>query len=148
MEMMGHIDRRAYNPTRDIARIWHRVFQIGVTHTLTHKGVGGKYLESLNLPEADLQAGLTSFVKVLEAIQSPSPDVKLQQVIEESELMKRDPRLLMALYSGIGATFLSTAYAATNDLLNHEDPPMSDKDFRKLLIETVGSVLGQEERPT
>lgn len=144
MELLGHIDRRAYNPTRDIARIWPQLFQLGVTNTLSYKGIGGRYLKSLELPAEELKAGLAAFVKVMESIQAPSPDVKLQQVIEESGMMKHDHRLLMSLFSSIGATFLSAAHGATNDLLNHEDPPMSDKDFRRLLKDTVGSVLDQE----
>lgn len=133
--------KKAYNPNRDLARIWPALIQPAMLRAFSGDGVGGRHLKDHPVSDEAQKAGMAAFKKVLDAIQAPEKGVTIGTVVEDSAIMKQDKNLLLAVFASIGASLISATYAATNDLLDHESPPLSERDYRKLLDEINGPIL-------
>lgn len=131
-EMYGHTDRRAYNPSRDMARAWPAIVKPAISRFLEGKGVGGRYLTESAPPQEVVQAGLESLRGLLFELNSDQP-IPLQKALAKHKLLEQDQRFLTALFASFGASFLGAIYGATCDLkVLDEDPPVNGRTFEEL----------------
>jgi hypothetical protein len=139
--ILGHVDRRRYNPSRDIAYCWPSIMQSAMDRV--SKGTGLPWFMSLVKKHQVTDEALSKTAKAIAHYMAAcnKPDEcpsNVKDAMEKSGLFECDETAKMLLYAALGETMMAAFYSSIRDVLVEDEPsPLNDKR----LIELVGSSM-------
>ncbi len=139
--ILGHSDRRRYNPSRDIAYCWPKLMQSAMDRV--SKGTGLPWFMELVKKHQVTDEALSKAAKAIANYMATcsKPDecpVNVKDTMEKSGLFECDETAKMLLYAALGETMMAAFYSSIRDVLVEDEPsPLNDKR----LVDLVGSSM-------
>ena len=139
--ILGHVDRRRYNPSRDIAYCWPQIMQSAMDRV--SKGTGLPWFMELvkrhQVTDEALSKSAKAMANYMAMCGRPDecPD-NVKDTMEKSGLFECDDSSKMLIYAALGETMMAAFYSSIRDVLVEDEPsPLNDKRF----VELVGSSM-------
>lgn len=147
--ILGHTDRRRYNPARDIAYCWPNIMKSAMDRVST-----GSALPWLIKAAGDNHVTDEQLIIVAQAMASymtmcnkpdDSPN-NVHDTMEKSGLFKCDAAAKMVVYAALGETMMAAFYSAIRDVLVEDEPsPLNDKRLAELILSSMDEVVAKRQ---
>lgn len=142
--ILGHTDRRRYNPARDIAYCWPNIMKSAMDRV--SKGSAVPWLISSanrhRVTDSQLEAVAQSIATYMSLCNRPDdcPGGAFE-TMEKSGLFKCDDTAKMLIYAALGETMMAAFHSSIRDVLVDDEPsPLSDKRLSELLASAIEEV--------
>jgi len=147
--ILGHVDRRRYNPSRDIAYCWPWIMRASLDRIASGTGEpwAVKLIDKYNISNEELTKVakcLASFMascnKPDESPSNPKDTIAASGFFDCSE----EARLLVL--AAMGETMLAAFFLAIRDVLVEDEPsPLNDKRFGELVQAAMDKICLRNE---
>jgi hypothetical protein len=145
--IVGHVDRRRYNPSRDIAYCWPNIMQSTMDRISGDTGLKSflDHIAKYDIKEEELVEAAKAVATYMAACNKPdeSPS-NVRDAMEQSGLFRCSDSAKFAIYAALGETMMAAFYLAIRDVLVEDEPsPLNDKMLSVKLNESIGQVLNR-----
>lgn len=145
--ILGHADKRRYNPARDIAYCWpnimksamDRVSKGSATPWLIKRAIDNRITDEQLIKVAQ---SLASYMAMCNKPED-SP-VGVYDTMEKSGLFGCDDAAKMLVYAALGETMMAAFHSAIRDVLVEDEPsPLNDKRLADLILSSMDEVIAK-----
>jgi len=149
VNMIGHPDKRRYNPGRDIAYCWPWIMRSAIDRITSGSGEPWalKVIDKYNISNEDLvkvAKGLATFMALCNDPEKCPDNPK--DTVEASGLFGCSEEARLLVYSAVGETMLAAFFLAIRDVLLEDEPsPLNDKRFAELIQASMDKLCLRNE---
>lgn len=147
--IVGHVDKRRYNPSRDIAYCWPNLMQS--TMDRISKGPGLQsfldFIENNGITEEKLAEAAKAIALYMAACNKPDESpANVKDTMEQSGLFRCDDMAKFTIYAALGETMMAAFYLAIRDVLVEDEPsPLNDKMLVGKINDSISQVLNRRK---
>lgn len=148
--VIGHPDRRRYNPSRDIAYCWPNIMKSAMNRL--SKGSALHWFISLidkyGVSDEDLENTAKAMALYMALCNKPDDEPSdILSLMDKSGLTKCDDTSKMLLYAALGETMMAAFYSAIRDVLIEDEPsPLNDARLAEVISASMSRIL-EEKKP-
>jgi len=147
--ILGHVDKRRYNPSRDIAYCWPWIMRASMDRVTSGTGEHWalKVIEKYNISNEELvkvAKCLASFMALCNKPEESPSNPK--DAVEASGLFDCSEEARLLVLSAMGETMLAAFFLAIRDVLVEDEPsPLNDKRFAELVQASMDKLCLRNE---
>jgi hypothetical protein len=147
--IVGHVDRRRYNPSRDIAYCWPNIMQSTMDRISSGTGLPPflDFISKHNISEEKLIEAAKAVATYMASCNKPDESpANVKDTMEESGLFRCDDDARFVIYAALGETMMAAFYLAIRDVLIEDEPsPLNDKMLAAKISESINKVLNRRK---
>jgi hypothetical protein len=146
--IIGHPDRRRYNPSRDIAYCWPNIMKSAMDRL--SEGAALPWFISLidkyQVPDKNIEDAAKAMALYMALCSKPEEGLSnALAIMDRSGLTKCDDTAKMLLYAALGETMMVAFHASLRDVLMEDEPsPLNDAKLVEVINTSMTKIL--EER--
>lgn len=132
MNIMGHIDRRRYNPSRDLAYVWPQIAKGAIMGFEAEVGcpVTQHHIQTYQLTEEELGEAAYRLAQFFKFAQSDEVN-SVEEAMQKAGFTELSLAAQAAILVRLGMAVTGAAFYAIRDVVIPEDAPMTDKMMAK-----------------
>lgn len=142
VEVFGHVDRRAYNPSRDVARLIEPLSASAIDKITTIGEMPGHVRNKLNVTEEELIGVSAAYIRLLQRLfDDEQKMLTLGQAFQHCGILQYRPEAQAILFLRLGQLFFSASYSGVLDLQSTDEVIAKDADI------LAGAIAGLRRPP-
>jgi hypothetical protein len=147
--IIGHPDKRRYNPSRDIAYCWPNILKSSLDRVSEGSGAPWfiDHLNLNNITNEELCKVSASLAKYMGMCNNPNDcPSTVRETITASGLMDCGSDARTAVYAALGETMLIAFFLAVRDVLVEDEPsPLSDSRLAQKIKESTDAITKKRD---
>lgn len=147
--ILGHVDKRRYNPSRDIAYCWPWIMRAAMDRLALDSGEDWavRYLKKNKVNNDDIVKVAQCLATFMTSCNKPdeSPE-NAKDTLQATGLFDCNDEARILAYAAMGETMLAAFFLGIRDVLVEDEPsPLNDKRFQELLMKSVNQICLRNE---
>lgn len=145
--ILGHTDKRRYNPARDIAYCWPNIMKSAMDRVSKGSALPWLIKRAIDNRITDEQLimvaqSLANYMALCNKPDDSSAGV--HDTMEKSGLFKCDDTAKMLVYAALGETMMAAFYSAIRDVLVEDEPsPLNDKRLAEMILSSMDEIVAK-----
>lgn len=147
--ILGHVDRRRYNPSRDLAYCWPWIMRASLDRVTLGTGEPWalKLIDKYGISNENLMKVAKSLAAFMASCNKPdeSPD-NPKDTLASSGFFDCSEEARTLVLAAMGETMLAAFFLGIRDILVEDEPsPLNDKRFEEQVIKAMNEICLRNE---
>lgn len=145
MNILGHVDRRRYSPTRDIAYVWPSLCQAAVSGLAEQSWDPAlrKFIESAGCTEDDIVAAAAAYAGMFSHVGKPGGTDDPFESLKRAGFFDTNQAAQVAVVYSLGKVMTGAWLPAIYDVyVDGEAPPLSDSQLKEMAAKASRRMAG------
>jgi hypothetical protein len=147
--ILGHVDKRRYNPSRDVAYCWPWIMRSAMDRIATGSGETWaiNFISKNNISNEELVKTAKCLATFMTMCNKPDecPN-NAKDAAQSCGLFDCSDDARTLVYAAMGETMLAAFFLGIRDVLVEDEPsPLNDKKFEQLLMKAVDEICLRNE---
>jgi hypothetical protein len=142
--ILGHVDKRRYNPSRDIAYCWPWIMRAAMDRIASGTGEAWalSFIDKNKISDEELLKTAKALATFMAMCNKPEecPN-NPKEAAQASGLFDCSPDARTLAYAAMGETMLAAFYLGIRDVLVEDEPsPLNDKRFEEQAVKAANNL--------